>query len=152
MSQREINRRRMLASICREAWRLIKVTKIESLSLAMKLAWAELRRHIKVFRSRVAGVTFENRQTLLRRLTAYKTKEVFLFLEREINPHDPNALRVMVTVHKGTACIGYVPRELAAVLSAAINRGDVVIPWFEAITGTFYQDSSLGCTFRYLVI
>lgn len=59
---------------------------------------------------RVAGVTFEGRQELIKKLHPRS----IVRLEREpANPHDPYAIKVMADgMH-----IGYIPKDLARVVS-----------------------------------
>lgn len=69
----------------------------------------------------VRGVSFGNRQEALKRLAAYNPAEVRAVLVPEhSNPADPAAVAVMVGVQNGRGLyrLGYVPRELCAVVSA----------------------------------
>jgi hypothetical protein len=73
----------------------------------------------------VRGVTFGNRQTALRRLTAYRPEEVWAFIVPEpSNRYDRKALAVMVGVQNGRGLyrLGYVPRERAR---AAASLGKI---------------------------
>jgi hypothetical protein len=69
----------------------------------------------------VKGVSFGNRQEALKRLAAYSPEQVRAVLVPEpTNPVDPAAVAVMVGVNggKGLFRLGYVPRNMAAVVSA----------------------------------
>jgi hypothetical protein len=69
----------------------------------------------------VRGVSFGNRQEALRRLAGYAPEQVRAVLVPEpSNPADPRAVAVMVGVNggKGLFRLGYVPRNMAPVVSA----------------------------------
>jgi hypothetical protein len=65
--------------------------------------------------TRVAGVTFEGRQTVVRGL---RPEQMLELLQEPDNPHDPNAVKV---VTKAGDQVGYVPRELASDLAWAFD-------------------------------
>jgi hypothetical protein len=86
---------------------------------------------------RVAGVTFGNRQTALRRLAAYRPSQVRAYLAPEPeNPRDRNAVAVMVGVHggKGFFKLGYVPSAQTGMAKALIGRQ----PRVRVLTGDIY--------------
>lgn len=56
----------------------------------------------------VAGVTYENRQEAVRKMSPMDT--VILFPEKD-NPYDPNAMKVLMK--DGKTSLGYLPREVA---------------------------------------
>jgi hypothetical protein len=69
----------------------------------------------------VKGVSFGNRQEALKRLAAYAPERIKAVLVPEpVNPQDGNAIAVMVGVQNGQGlyCMGYVPREMTAAVSA----------------------------------
>ena len=67
--------------------------------------------------SKVAGVTFEGRQEIIRKLE----KGSPLFLEREPeNPYDCNAVKLLTIAGEH---VGYVGRELAEDLAQAMDNG-----------------------------
>ena len=69
----------------------------------------------------VKGVTIGNRQEALRRLSAYAPDQVKAVLVQEpTNPVDPAAVAVRVGVQNGRGffTIGYVPKELTAIVRA----------------------------------
>jgi len=69
----------------------------------------------------VQGVSFGNRQEALKRLAAYKPDQVRAFLMPEPeNKVDHSAVAVMVGVQNGRGFyrLGYVPRGMAAVVTA----------------------------------
>ena len=73
----------------------------------------------------IAGVTFEGRQDVLRRM--YQAQEDGAALSGRLsrepdNPYDPNAVRVYI----GEMHVGYIPKALAAKLAARIDAGEAV--------------------------
>lgn len=84
----------------------------------------------------VAGVTFEGRQGILERCT----KDMPCRLEAEpTNKYDPNAIKVMVATGPGTVeQVGYVPKNLAAVIAPRLQGESVMVEILE-ITGGFEQ-------------
>ena len=75
---------------------------------------------VEVYRDvTVAGVTFEGRQTFVRRLTPTSVIQ----LEADpANPYDPNAIKVIADGNH----VGFVPRELAAVLNEGATYTGVI--------------------------
>lgn len=77
-------------------------------------------------KSRVAGVTFDNRDGTSRQLyVRHVKKDDRLLLQREpLNDFDPNAIVVLWTTPDGVAHqLGYVPRALSAVLAPLVDAG-----------------------------
>lgn len=67
---------------------------------------------------RVRGVMFDNRQDILWRLTGNEPAR----LEPEPdNPHDANAVKVMVATAAGPQHVGYVHRDLAAEIAPLMS-------------------------------
>jgi hypothetical protein len=69
----------------------------------------------------VKGTSFGNRQEALKRLARYSQDQVRAFLVPEPeNPVDKNAIAVMCGIQngKGLFKLGYVPRDMAAVVTA----------------------------------
>ena len=84
----------------------------------------------------VKGVSFGNRQEALKRLAVYSPGQVRAVLVPEPeNKQDPAAVAVMVGVQggKGLFRLGYVPRNMAAVVSAM--RGQ--LPAMRVVSGTW---------------
>lgn len=74
---------------------------------------------------RVAGVTFEGRQSVLRRLYRDQVQgaPMQVDLHREAgNAFDPNAIQVIVNGYH----VGYVPKRLAASLAPRMDAGENV--------------------------
>jgi len=69
----------------------------------------------------VKGTSFENRQEALKRLAAYAPDQVRAFIVPEPeNKADPAAMAVRVGVQggRGLFTLGYVPREMTAIVAA----------------------------------
>jgi hypothetical protein len=84
----------------------------------------------------VKGTSFQNRQEALKRLAAYAPEQIKTVLVPEpSNPVDPAAIAVMCGVQngKGLFCLGYVPRELTAAVSAIGGR----LPALRVVSGTW---------------
>jgi hypothetical protein len=84
----------------------------------------------------VRGVTFGNRQEALKRLAAYAPDQVRAVLVPEpTNPADPAAVAVMVGVQNGRGLyrMGYVPANMAAVVSAMGAK----LPALRVVSGTW---------------
>lgn len=83
---------------------------------AFKAAWLMAK---KGGISKVAGVTYENRQQLIHRLTAYQPEQITISLHRDkANIFDPNAKAVVAAVDgKGSAVMGYIPTLAALKLA-----------------------------------
>lgn len=74
---------------------------------------------------KVAGVTFGNRQEALRRLASYNPADVVVSLTPEPkNPHDPQAVAVMVGIKggKGLYALGYVSRDQTDTAHALLGK------------------------------
>jgi hypothetical protein len=84
----------------------------------------------------VKGVSFGNRQEALKRLAAYSPDQVRAVLVLEpSNPVDPAAVAVMVGVQGGRGLFrwGYVPREMAPVVTALGGQ----LPALRVVSGTW---------------
>jgi hypothetical protein len=84
----------------------------------------------------VRGVSFGTRQEALRRLARYAPEQVRAVLVPEpTNPVDPAAVAVMVGVQRGKGLyrLGYVPRNMAAVVTAIGGR----LPALRVVSGTW---------------
>ena len=104
-----------------------------SLSRAFIIAWTLAKgREVKV-----NGTTFSTRQEAIVRLTRYPMEQVrFTLLREESNPHDKNAVSVMVSVNGSQAYkIGYIPAIIAPTVSAILNNGTAIRAQLKAIVG-----------------
>jgi hypothetical protein len=88
----------------------------------------------------VKGTSFGNRQEALKRLAAYAPDQRRAVLVPEpANPADPAAVAVMVGVQggKGLFHLGYVPRELCAVVDALRGNRSLQFPSLRVVSGTW---------------
>jgi hypothetical protein len=109
-------------------------------SAAFKKAWAIVK--ASGLELAVKGVSFGNRQEALKRLNAYAPDQVRAVLVPEPeNTTDRNAVAVMVGVNggKGLFRLGYVPRNMAAVVTAM----KVKLPALRVVSGSW---GFTGCT------
>ena len=86
---------------------------------------------------RVAGVTFGNRQTALKRLAKYRPSQIRAFLAPEPdNPVDRNAVAIMVGIQggKGYYRLGYVPASQTG-MAKALGRN---MPSIRVLSGDVY--------------
>ncbi len=107
-----------------------------TLSAAFKKAWELVKG--KAINTRVAGVTKGNRQKALRRiLTAYLPEQVRVSLERDTaNLYDDNAVNVIISVNGSARYnLGCIPRNLAYVISALLDKGVHIAAAFSGIIG-----------------
>ena len=118
--------------------------KLNDLSAAFKRAWQIVKGRELV--SKISGATFGNRQAALRKLEQYEASMINVTLEREAgNAHDPNAVKVNVNVGTGAAYhLGYVPKDLAAVLSPLLDKGIALVSRFKGVTGGTFDKMNYG--------
>lgn len=129
-----------LSAICKAANELVK--KGYSKSESFKKAW-EFAKNVV---SKVSGVTFGKRAAALERLTHYKPEQISVQLIREENNQfDNNAIAVMATVEgKGSYVVGYVPAEVAKILSSIIDKGVAVKATLNKIVGGWFEGQNYG--------
>lgn len=152
MSERERRRRNMVRHVCKQAWIYLKRTPVSDASWAFRIAWMKLKSQIRVHHSKVRGVTYGNRQKLLKRLSCYKDEDIKLIASREYdNPYDRNAIEIYVSVKGKTACLGYVGKQLAESLAAMMDDGAWVIPLFGNITGG-RKGKAFGLNFSFIIV
>ncbi len=116
-----------------------------TLSAAFKRAWRLIKG--KAIDTKVAGVTKGNRQRALRRiLTAYRPEQVSVKLERDrANLHDNNAVKVLVSVNGSEDYhMGYIPRNLAYVAAALMDKGLNLAASFKAVRGHYAPYMNYG--------
>ena len=101
---------------------------------ALRQAWAMAKRRQT---TNIAGVTYGNRQTALARLETYDIEAITVRLEREPNnPHDSNAIKVLISVNGSASYkLGYLPRQQAALLAPLLDKEIETVTKFKAITG-----------------
>lgn len=154
MSDKEAKRRKIASRVFAEAWELKRRTVVFTYSIgtALRICWKTVRSMIRFIHSKVRGCSFDNRQLLLRRLSFYDSRDVFMSLVREPdNPSDPNAIQIWAHVRgKGGGCIGYVSKEIASELAVLMDSERGVVALFDSITGGGNQ--YYGCNYRFIVI
>jgi hypothetical protein len=86
---------------------------------AMVKAWVLVK--MPMVETKVAGVTYGNRQRAIEHLARYQPEQISITLIREReNAHDVNAVAVVATVEgKGSYTMGYLPRALGLHRAAA---------------------------------
>jgi hypothetical protein len=82
---------------------------------------------------KVAGVTYDGRQSILAQLTGNEPCRV---VPEPTNPYDANALAVHVAVNGKVEHVGYVPRGLASEVAPHLE-GEAVMVRIQEITGGF---------------
>ena len=109
-----------------------------TLSAALKKAWELIKGN--TIESKIAGVTKGNRQKALARIAAaYRPNQVRVWLERDkANLHDNNAIAVMISVNSSVAYkMGYIPKNLAYVISAISDKGIKLKTTFKEVRGHY---------------
>lgn len=116
----------------------------ENRSTAFKKAWQLVKS--ETINTKVAGVSFGNRQKVLERLTHYEADNISISLEREAsNQFDKNAVAVKVSVKdKGSYIIGYLDRRLASIIAPLIDYGKNIIAKFQEIRGKYQNYHNYG--------
>lgn len=99
----------------------------------------------RTFKSKVAGVTFEGRQT---HIALLQGNEPCRIVPEPTNQYDPNALAVHIAIQPGEVVqVGYVPRDLALIVAPHLE-GEAVMARLLEITGGFEKSdgeiASLG--------
>lgn len=152
MSKKEIKRRLILSNVMKKAWILFKRNSSLTFSLALKLSWQLIKCKLSPSFSKVKGVTFNNRQFLIKRLTKYPLDMISLSLLPEPdNKFDSNAIKIIATVkNKGSATIGYVSKELAYKFNTALISNKKIFIFLDSITGSL--KSYLGINYSYFII
>lgn len=81
------------------------------------------------FYTKVAGVTFDNRQRLIRRMSVGER----VTLERDpYNPYDRNAIKV---INSNGDHIGFISKDLAATMAMNMDSGTMFSATVSSITG-----------------
>ena len=92
----------------------------------------------------VVGVTFENRQEVIARLS--EGERISLIREPD-NAFDPNAVKVVRWDHQQ---VGYLDREVAKILAPKMDYyGRPIIATVKRLTGGNYPDSRVGVVVRF---
>ena len=108
-----------------KAWVLVKMPKLET---------------------KVAGVTYGNRQKAIEHLARYAPEAITIRLEREQgNEYDRNAVAVWAAVEgKGSYHMGYLPRPLAAFIAPLLDAGKAVDALFREVRGGYEPYMNYG--------
>lgn len=138
---KEITRiRRMIATM---ANRLKKMGL--TLSAVFKKAWELVKGHI--IETKIAGVTKGSRQKALYHIAVkYRPEDVAVTLVRDTsNLYDNNAVKVDTSV-KGSAVytLGFIPRNLAYVVSALLDKGIELKATFKEVRGSYKPYMNYG--------
>ena len=118
--------------------------KINNLSAAFRRAWQIVKGRELI--SKVSGITFGTRQRALRKLEKYSAGMINVAFEREANnAYDVNAIKVMVHVGSGDKYhLGFLPKDLAALLAPIMDKGIELVTRFKAVTGGFEGRENYG--------
>ena len=118
--------------------------RLNDLSASFKQAWQIVKGRELV--SKVSGVTYGNRQAALKKLDGHGAASVNVSLERERgNPYDADAVKVNVSVGSGKDYhLGYVPKDLAAMIAPLLDKGIDLIARFKTVTGSYYDGMHYG--------
>lgn len=111
---------------------------------AMIRAWALVKMPQVI--TKAAGVTYGKRQKALEHLARYAPEQISIRLERERNNEfDYNAVAVIATVQgKGSYCMGYLPRALAAFVTPLMDAGKAVQGLFRRVKGLYEPFMNYG--------
>ncbi len=111
---------------------------------AMATAWKIIR--YKALRTKVNGTSFDNRQSVLQLLCKYNPADIMVKLVRDhLNTFDSNAVAVTAAVKgKVSAVIGYLPKAVACVIAALMDKGIPVHADTLSIVGGMNELESLG--------
>lgn len=111
---------------------------------AMIKAWALVKMPQVI--TKAAGVTYGKRQKALEHLARYTPEQISIRLERERNNEfDRNAVAVIATVQgKGSYCMGYLPRALAAFVAPLMDAGKAVQGLFRRVKGLYEPFMNYG--------
>ena len=90
---------------------------------AMITAWKLIR--YRALKTKVNGTSFDNRQNVLQLLCKYNPTDIAVKLIRDrLNAFDRNAIAVTAAVKgKVSAVIGYLPKAVASVIAALMDKG-----------------------------
>lgn len=111
---------------------------------AMVKAWVLVK--MPLVETKVSGVTYGNRQKAIEHLSRYNATEIAINLIRESNnSFDTNAVAVYATVSgKGSYCIGYLPRVLAAFVAPLMDAGKQVQSIYKEVRGMYQPYMNFG--------
>lgn len=112
---------------------------------AMATAWKLIR--YRALKAKINGTSFDNRQNVLQLLCKYNPADIVVKLVRDrLNAFDSNAIAVTAAV-KGkvsAVVIGYLPKAVACVIAALMDKGINVSADTLSIVGGFGEQESYG--------
>lgn len=111
---------------------------------AMATAWKLIKS--RAVSTRIAGTSFDNRQNVLSLLAKYNPAQISVKLQRDqSNSFDSNAVAVTATVKgKVSAVIGYLPKAVASVIAALMDKGINVMSEALSIVGGYADRENYG--------
>lgn len=111
---------------------------------AMVKAWVLVK--LPLVETKVAGVTFGKRQQAIEHLSRYDADRVSIKLTRERkNERDMNAVAVYAIVEgKGSYCMGYLPKALAAFVAPLLDAGQHVNSLYNGVRGMYAPYMNYG--------
>lgn len=153
MSKQESTRRTLCRYVMVKAWvyyRNLKTT----FRKALKLSWMLVKRTLKPIRTKLKGVSFQNRQDLIRLLTMLKPKAYKLQLKRDYgNPYDSQAVMMTMSILDSVPrTLGYMNKELARQVATLMDAGHIVKVIQHEVTGREYRDGKLGVNYTFVCI
>lgn len=98
----------------------------------------------RILTSKVSGVTFDNRQTIIKQLAG---NEQCRLIPEPHNPYDKSAIGVHVSFNGIWAHVGYIPRDLAAVIVSFVETDTATCELIE-VTGRREEDATRGLLLR----
>ncbi len=114
-----------------------------SLSQAFRTAWKRVKESMTC---RVSGVTYENRQQLLKYIAGRKEDDLTVYLRRDkANSYDRYAVAVVIEIKGvGYAHIGYLAKGLAQSMAPVLDKGIEVKSTLKQITGGYSYKETFG--------
>lgn len=114
-----------------------------SLSQAFRTAWKRVKESMTC---RVSGVTYENRQQLLKYIAGRKEDDLTVYLRRDkANTYDRYAVAVVIGIKGiGYAHIGYLAKGLAQSMAPVLDKGIEVKSTLKQITGGYSYKETFG--------
>lgn len=118
--------------------------KAHDLSASFTRAWQIVKG--RIYLTKVAGVTFGNRQKVLKHLAGYVPTAADVTLVREAdNQYDSDAVAVHVGVSGSRQVpLGYLPKELASPIAALMDKGLELTARLKSVTGGYGDRPTFG--------
>jgi hypothetical protein len=82
---------------------------------------------------KIAGVTFEGRQGILKTLYESKAKPDVRLIQEPTNPYDPNAVKVEFKVAEEWRHVGYIEKKVSEEVTKSLQDGSIEKVEFEQI-------------------